>query len=190
MGALTGRAEPLRLAIIGGGFTGAAVAIHALASAARPISMDVIEASAKLGRGAAYGTIDRDHRINVPSDRMSLYGADPTHFTRWLFDNKRLPDAESVDPLGRCYPPRSAFAAYIEDVLVRTARRCAPRASLRHRQTRAVALAREDRGFRVELADGTSLQVDRLATCTGHVPGAPCCRAGNCLEGCVTRRSK
>jgi uncharacterized NAD(P)/FAD-binding protein YdhS len=174
MGALTARIEPPRLAIIGGGFTGVAVAIHALTSDVRPLSIDVIEPAAELGRGAAYGTVDRDHRINVPSDRMSLFSADPAHFTGWLFDNKWLPDAESVDPLGRCYPPRNAFAAYIEDVLVRTARRSAQRASLRHRQTRAVALAREDQEFRVGLEDGTSLRVDRVAICTGHAPGAPC----------------
>jgi uncharacterized NAD(P)/FAD-binding protein YdhS len=174
MGALTTRKEPLRLAIIGGGFTGVAVATHALTSDARPLSIDVIEPAAKLGRGAAYGTMDRDHRINVPSDRMSLFSADPAHFTRWLFDNKWLPDVESVDPLGRCYPSRSAFAAYIEHVLTETGRRCATRASLRHYQTRAQALAREDRRFRVELEDGTSLQADRVAICTGHAPGAPC----------------
>ena len=180
MGALNGqRAEPLRLAIVGGGFTGVAVAAHALSSAVRSVSIDVLEPAAKLGRGAAYGTLDRDHRINVPSDRMSLFSADRTHFTRWLFDNQWLPDTESVDPLGRCYPPRSAFAAYIDDVLMRTAGRSAPRASLRHRQTRAVALARQDQGFRVELEEETSLQVDRVAICTGHVPGAPCLVAEN-----------
>ena len=173
MGAVKGRAQPLRLAIVGGGFTGVAVATHALTSDARPLSIDVIEPAEKLGRGAAYGTMDRDHRINVPSARMSLFSADPTHFTRWLFDNKWLPDAESVDPFGRCYPPRSAFAAYIEHVLAETGRRCATRRSLRHHQTRAVELAREDQRFRVELEDGTSLQVDRVAICTGHTPCAP-----------------
>jgi FAD-NAD(P)-binding/5'-3' exonuclease, C-terminal SAM fold len=96
---MTGFARPLRLAIVGGGFTGVALATHALTSATQPLSVDVIEPSAKLGRGAAYGTTNADHRINVPSDRMSLFGSDPTHFTRWLFDNKWLPDPESADPL-------------------------------------------------------------------------------------------
>jgi uncharacterized NAD(P)/FAD-binding protein YdhS len=105
---------------------------------------------------------------------MSLFSADPTHVTRGLFDHEWLPDVESVDFLGRCYPQRSAFAAYMENVLAETGRRCATRASLRHHQTRAVALAREDQGFRIELEDGASLQVDRVAICTGHVPGAPC----------------
>ena len=173
MGTVTGFASPLRLAIVGGGFTGAALATHALTSATQPLSVDVIEPSAKLGRGAAYGTTNADHRINVPSDRMSLFSSDPTHFTRWLFDNKWLPDPESADPLGRCFVPRDAFAAYLEDVLAQAARSAAF-ASLRHRQTRVVGLVRENDGFGVELADGTSLHVDRVAICAGHVPSAPC----------------
>jgi hypothetical protein len=95
VGTVTGGASPLRLAIVGGGFTGVALATHALTSATQPLSVDVIEPSAKLGRGAAYGTTNADHRINVPSDRMSLFSSDPTHFTRWLFDNKWLPDPEA-----------------------------------------------------------------------------------------------
>jgi uncharacterized NAD(P)/FAD-binding protein YdhS len=161
------------LAIVGGGFTGVALAIHALASTKRPLSVDVIEPSAELGRGAAYGTTNADHRINVPSDRMSLFTSAPTHFTRWLFDNQWLPDAESVDAFGRFFVPRSAFAAYSEDVLAQTAQ-SATTASLRHRRTRVVGLANENRGLHVELADGHSLQVDRIAICTGHVPSAPC----------------
>jgi uncharacterized NAD(P)/FAD-binding protein YdhS len=173
VGTVTGFPSPLRLAIIGGGFTGAALATHALISTTRPLSVDVIEPSAKLARGAAYRTTNTDHRINVPSDRMSLFSSDPTHFTRWLFDNKWLPDPESVDPLGRFYVPRSAFAAYSENVL-ELAARSATLASLRHRQTRALGLVRENDGFCVELADGTSLHVDRVAICTGHAPSAPC----------------
>ena len=141
MGAMTARGEPLRLAIVGGGFTGAAVATHALTSDAGPLSIHVIEPAAKLGRGAAYGTMDRDHRINVPSDRMSLFTADPTHFTRWLFDNKWLPDAESVDPLGRCYPPRSAFAASPHRLWASLTTQSPPRSCPMNRQEQFAALA-------------------------------------------------
>jgi uncharacterized NAD(P)/FAD-binding protein YdhS len=173
VGTVTNFGRPLRLAIVGGGFTGAALATHALSSTTQPLSVDVIEPSAKLGQGAAYGTTNTDHRLNVPSDRMSLFSSDPTHFIRWLFDNNWLPDPESINPLGRCYVPRSAFAAYSEDVLAQAARKAAS-ALLRHRQTRAVRLTREDDGFCIELADGASLRVDRVAFCTGHVPRTPC----------------
>jgi uncharacterized NAD(P)/FAD-binding protein YdhS len=173
METLTDDTGPLRLAIVGGGFSGVGLAIHALASTGRPLSVHVFEPSAKLGRGAAYGTTNADHRINVPTDRMSLFSSDPTHFTRWLFEKKWLPDPESVDAFGRFYVPRSAFAAYLEHVFAEAAR-SATTVSLRHRQTRVVGLARENEAFRVELADGGSLQVDRVAICTGHVPSAPC----------------
>ena len=172
MGAVTG--ESYRLAIVGGGFTGVAVAIHALAVNRRPLSIDMIEPSARLGRGAAYATTDPDHRLNVPSGRMSLFSDDPDHFTRWLFDKKWLPNPESADSLGRCFVPRSAFAAYAEDVLAKALRRSAATASLRRLRARAVGLARENRGFRLELADGSPLRADRVALCTGHAPGAPC----------------
>lgn len=178
MGAVTGCAGALRLAIVGGGFTGVALAIHALAAAKQPISIDMIEPSTKLGSGAAYGTTDVDHRLNVPCERMSLFSDDPDHFTRWLFDRKWLPDPESADSLGRCFVPRSAFAAYTEDALAKAVRRSAATASLRRLRMRAVGLARENRGLRVELADGSSLRADRVALCTGHAPSTPC-RIGN-----------
>jgi uncharacterized NAD(P)/FAD-binding protein YdhS len=173
VGTVTGLELPLRLAIVGGGFTGVALAAHALTSATHPLSVHVIEPSAKLGRGAAYGTTDADHRLNVPSDRMSLFSSDPTHFTRWLFENEWLPDAESADPLGRFYVPRSAFANYLEDVLAQ-ATRSSTTASLHHRQTRVIDLVRENDGFRLDLEDEACLRVDRVAICTGHVPSTPC----------------
>jgi uncharacterized NAD(P)/FAD-binding protein YdhS len=165
---------PLRLAVIGGGFTGAALIIHAIKAAERPLSIDIIEPAAQLGRGAAYGTSDPAHRTNVPSDRMSLFEEDATHFTRWLFDDGRLPDRESTDALGRHYVSRSAFGAYVEDNLKRTLAQNPRRAELRHRRLRAVALRREPSGWRVELADGSFLLADKVALCTGHSLGAPC----------------
>ena len=147
--------------------------IHALASGKQPLSVDVIEPSEKLGRGAAYGTTDPDHRINVPTERMSLFSSEPTHFTRWLFENNWLPDPESTDPFGRFYVPRKAFAAYLEATLAQTTRSTTS-ASLRHRHTRVIGLVREGEGFCLDLADGASLRVDRVAICTGHVPSAPC----------------
>ena len=145
---MTKESYPLRLAIVGGGFTGVALAIHAL-TPKQPLSIDVIEPSEKLGRGAAYGTTESDHRINVPSDRMSMFSDDPAHFTRWLFDNKWLPDPASIDSSGWHFVPRSAFASYAEDVLACAARRSAKTTSVRVRSTRAVGLTRENGGFRV-----------------------------------------
>ena len=166
--------QPLRLAIIGGGFTGAALAIYAAKASVRPLSIEMIEPAARLGYGAAYGASDQAHRINVPSDRMSLFREDPTHFTRWLFDHGRLPDRESTDELGRHYVPRSAFGDYVADSLNCVLARSRFVVEMRRRRAKAIALRRETSIWRIDLSDGVSLTADAVALCTGHSAGAPC----------------
>ncbi len=171
---ITSADDPARLAIIGGGFTGAAFAIHVLKSASRPVAIDIVEPAPNLGRGAAYGTDDAVHRINVPSDRMSLFSDDGGHFTRWLFEHGWLPDSGSTDSFGRCYVPRSAFGAYVGDNLERARAELRNGSRLRIIRSRALALRREQLQWRVALPDQTSLLADNVALCTGHAPGIPC----------------
>ena len=171
---MTSADQPLRLAVIGGGFTGAALITHAIKVAKQPLAIEIVEPTTQLGRGAAYGTSDPAHRINVPSDRMSLFKDDPSHFTRWLFERGYLPDAESTDALARHYVSRSAFGEYVEDNLQCTLAQNRFRVELRQRQSKAVALRPETPGWRIELANGSSLTAEKVALCSGHSLGAPC----------------
>ncbi|HSA67737.1 MAG TPA: FAD/NAD(P)-binding protein [Methyloceanibacter sp.] len=49
------RKAPLTVSVVGGGFTGAAASIACLARIDRPFRIVVVEPSASLGRGVAYG---------------------------------------------------------------------------------------------------------------------------------------
>jgi uncharacterized NAD(P)/FAD-binding protein YdhS len=169
------RERALQLAVVGGAFTGAALIIHAVRAARAPLDIEVIETNAELGRGIAYGTADPCHRINVPSDRMSLFREDPHHLTRWLYENGRLPDAASTDSRGHHYVARSAFGAYVQDTLERTLEAADFRSRMRHHRARAVAIHPEGPGWMVELSSGDRLTVDRVALCIGHSGLTPPC---------------
>jgi uncharacterized NAD(P)/FAD-binding protein YdhS len=167
--------KTLRLAVVGGGFTGVVLSIHAIRAATRPLEIEVIEPSAELGRGIAYGTVDPTHRINVPSDRMSLFKDHPKHLTQWLFANGILPDGASTDSQGHHYVARSAIGTYVLDTLKRTISATHFRHRLRHHRARAVAVQSNGAGWTVELSSEEQLTVDKVVLCIGHsAPVLPC----------------
>ena len=76
-----------RIAIIGGGFTGAILAAQLLRKGNASLSVVVIERAAPPGRGVAYGTQYGWHLLNVPASNMSAFPDDPEHFLRWAQGN-------------------------------------------------------------------------------------------------------
>lgn len=109
--------QDLDVAIVGGGFTGAAVAYH-LAQLRQSASVAVFEPRTFIGGGLAYDDADPAHRINVPAHRMSLIPDDESHFARWLEGT----GAAQVDPSavwrgGAVYPQRAVFGRYVRSQL-------------------------------------------------------------------------
>jgi uncharacterized NAD(P)/FAD-binding protein YdhS len=174
--------KTLRIAVIGGGFTGAAFVIHAIRASqpaagnevAPKLQFDLVERSAEIGRGIAYGTRDQLHRINVPSDRMSLLGDDPTHATRWLIAHDML-DPGSTDANGHHYVSRQHYGAYVAATLRDTVAAAGDRVRLTHWRASATAVHVNGAAHEVVLDTGHSLAADRVALCIGHAePALPC----------------
>ena len=153
------------VAVIGGGFSGAAVAFH-LARAHAPARIIVFEPRARLGGGLAYGGDDPVHRVNVPATRMSLLPEDPGHFARWLEAAGVLANDAAAFAGGEVYPRRREFGRYV-------AQSVAPHVAagaIRHLRARVVSLHREDGGWRLTDETGGVFGADLVVIATTHCP--------------------
>ena len=161
-----------RVCIVGGGFTGVAVAVHVALGARRPLEVVIVEPRRMLGGGVAYSSTDPAHRTNVPASRMSLFTGDDAHFARWLAATGALrDDPEAEQPDGRVYPRRGTFGRYVAATLEAVA--AGGRVSISHRVDRAVGLTLGSSGWRVELAGGQALTADAVVLAVSHPPPAP-----------------
>ena len=58
---------PFRVAIVGGGFAGAAAALRSIEAGNGPLAITIVEPRAELGRGIAYSTAEPGHLMNGPA---------------------------------------------------------------------------------------------------------------------------
>lgn len=166
------------IVIVGGGFTGTAVAIHLARLGDAGLTVTVVEPRSQLACGVAYGTRDPAHRINVPADRMQLSGAEQGDFDRWFRASPAYqtdPDARWHD--GKVYPQRGQFGAYIAEQFAR-AQLHSP-VKLHHLCDRGVAL--EQGTLRTAL--GKKLQADDVVLAISHPPPALPRAVALALEG-------
>ncbi len=106
------------LAIVGAGFSGTLLALHALRRAPPGTRVLLIERSRRFGHGLAYGSGNPNHLLNVPAARMSAFHDRPADFLNWLHEHPPWQDCT-----GQCFVPRHAFGAYIRDLLKTELRR-------------------------------------------------------------------
>jgi uncharacterized NAD(P)/FAD-binding protein YdhS len=143
----------LDVAIVGGGFSGCAVAAN-LAGSARALSLGIFEPGL-LGRGAAYGTRHPEHLLNTPARQMSLFSKDPDHFVRWL-------------------GPRGGPADFVSrrlygDYLTENAHLALDRPQWLHVPDRVASLERsEGTGFVLESAAGAKFSARNVVLATGN----------------------
>ena len=149
--------------ILGGGFTGAAVAWHLARRSTRPL-ITVIEPRPFLGGGLAYSSEEPSHRVNVPASRMSVLPGEPEHFSRWLArDGEAERDPDSVWRNGDIFPRRRVFGRYVAEQL-------APHVAsgaIRHVRDHAQALRRSGDGW-IVATSGQPLAADVVVLAMTH----------------------
>jgi len=162
----TPASRPPVVAVIGGGYSGAAVALH-LAQAPGAPRIVVYEPRPEIGRGLAYSTPDPDHRLNVPDHKMTLISQQPTHFHDWLASAQapRLP-AGSATLAGEIFAPRAVFGQYVAAVLAPLV----ADGTITHRQAEVTAVHHEAGGFAVQDRSGQILRADCVVLAVSHPP--------------------
>ncbi len=151
------------IAIIGGGFSGTAMALNLLRRTGPSTRIALIERGAAFGLGTAYSTTDPNHLLNVPASRMSAFASQPDHFLNWL---QTRPDA----PPGDGFKPRKLFGAYVRELLEQGCRT----ANGRLRLVRGdVVRVSEGASLILTLDDGETISADVAVLAVGNFEPAP-----------------
>ncbi|CUW07716.1 tRNA 5-methylaminomethyl-2-thiouridine biosynthesis bifunctional protein MnmC [Serratia grimesii] len=156
-----------QIVIIGGGFSGTALAIHLARRGTTGLKVVIIEPRAQLAQGVAYGTLDPAHRINVPAARMQLSDEEEGDFDRWFRASVAFKqDVKALRPDGSLYPQRGQFGRYIAEKLATALTTSA--VQVIHVQDYAVAL----RHGVVLTASGHTYPADDVVLAISHPPPA------------------
>lgn len=140
------------VAIIGGGFSGALLAIRLAAGGGH---VRLIERNRRAGVGLAYGACDPHHLLNVPTSRMEL-GLSPS-FADWLPAQGFATPADVA--LADAFAPRALFGRYVEERLGDTK-------AVERVRGEAVRIETQPRA--VVLADGRRIGADIVVLATGN----------------------
>jgi uncharacterized NAD(P)/FAD-binding protein YdhS len=167
---------PPRIVIIGGGFSGAVVALNLLNRLRRGCaSIVIIEPRPTLGAGLAYSAADPAHRVNVPASRLLVLAEAPGAFEAWFRDSgASAQDPEALLEDGRAYPRRAVFGGYV-DGLLRDAIGAPDAPAFAHIKCRAVRAISSGGQYLVDLETGETVVGDVLVLAVSHpspsVPG-------------------
>lgn len=147
------------LAIIGAGFSGAALVIEALGT--RKFSrVTLIDRSGRFGPGLAYSTAQPAHLLNVRAGKLSALADKPNDFADWL-----RPNVRDMAP-GTLFAPRTSYGAYLEAHVRRAARESGGALTLVREA--ALRCERGARGVRITLASGAVIEADYGVLAMGH----------------------
>ena len=142
------------VAIVGGGFSGIAVAGQ-LARLAPHLKVALFERRDAVGPGVAYSTPHSAHLTNSRAAKMSAFEDDPEHFVRWLA-GRGAPDE---------FVPRRLYGEYLRSIAAALER---PGFAAIRASVSAIEPA-TDGSFRVEADDGSAVRARAVVLATGNL---------------------
>lgn len=158
------RRAAVRIAIIGGGFSGTMTAVNLLLlKPETSFSLSLIERKENIGEGIAYGTKIPSHLLNVIAERMSAFEEEPDNFLEF---------AKAWDPrIDRLsFVSRKLYGSYLKELLRRALAEKAPQNEYQSIMGQAVGLdVDKHRSVRISLQDGQEIVADRVVLACGNL---------------------
>lgn len=170
-----GSPPPRSVAIVGGGFSGAAVAIHLARGSAVPLALTVVEPRSDVGAGLAHSTPEPEHRLNGPDTIHSPYADAPSHFADWMRSSGALAaDPQATAASGLVFARRSDFGRYMAGEFARHARRNPSGSRIEHLRGVARRISVDPGGVAVETEGGPTVRADVAVLALGwNAVGVP-----------------
>lgn len=161
--------------IIGGGYSGAALAIRLLERRRKHLRIVIAEPRHALGQGQAYSSTDNAQLMNGPAGNFSIHPDEQTHLSDWVVRNASRHDIV-IPPDGAdgLFIPRGVFGHYVQEELQKSVDKLDATVTLEHWQSQVIRLDRRSVGtMAAEFADGRILHADLVVLATGVFPLAP-----------------
>lgn len=107
-----------RVTVIGGGFSGASVAVQLVRASTVPLAITIVEPRADVGCGLAHSADDPDHRLNGTPLQHFVDPADPESFSRWCTEQRiAQKDPGSIAPDASLFVRRKDFGAFVAETV-------------------------------------------------------------------------
>ncbi len=149
----------MRIAIIGAGFSGCALAIDLVRRLPADHEICLIGSDALFGRGVAYGTTRAEHYLNVRAGDMGL--GMPGDFADTL---------ELADHSRDTFVPRQVYGDYLQ---LRLDEAVAGDPRFHAYREHVISVERIPDGYRIYLADGSDFVAQRVVLAVGALPPQP-----------------
>lgn len=107
---------PRKIAIVGAGFSGTALAAVLHREAKQPLEVYLFEKTGQFAAGDAYRTPFHYHYLNARAGDMSALEDEPESFVTWLKANANQYVVNDM-PVARQFMPRVLYHQYLEDLL-------------------------------------------------------------------------
>lgn len=156
---------PRRVAIVGGGVSGALTAVHLSRRGAHEIAITLYERASREARGLAYDTNEPGHLLNVRASNMSALPDDPSHFEEWLAARPSAALQIARTPAGD-FVPRELFGHYLHDVLQQSR---LEGGCIDIRRADVVSIERRQEGYALVTSDGRNERADEVVLALGNL---------------------